>query len=67
MNETDVNAYMAFRECITTKKCSECPWEGNCLTLKNRKVSIPIDLALAVQRQMTNLIMYYEDKEGIDR
>lgn len=39
--------FEAFRNCITKPKCKDCPWE-QCEQLGNRKVEIPIDLALDV-------------------
>lgn len=44
----------AFRNCITEPKCRNCPWE-QCNTIKNKKVEIPIDLALEVN----NLLFDY--------
>ncbi len=43
----------AFRNCITDPKCKNCPWE-QCDTLKNKKVEIPVDLALEVNNLLFN-------------
>ena len=37
----------AFRNCITEPKCKDCPWES-CEQFDQRKVKIPVDLALDV-------------------
>jgi hypothetical protein len=42
----------AFRNCITDPKCKNCPWV-NCDTLKNKKVEIPVDLALEVNNLLS--------------
>ena len=54
----------AFRNCITEPKCRNCPWES-CEEFNNKKVEIPLDLALAVERRLVELTLYYEDNEGI--
>ena len=41
----------AFRNCITEPKCRNCPWT-ECKELKIRKVGIPVELALAVMREL---------------
>lgn len=48
MTEND-RVFDAFKSCITEPKCKDCPWT-ECDKLKNRRVEIPIDLALAVMR-----------------
>ena len=50
MTEND-RVFDAFRNCITEPKCKDCPWT-ECDKLKNRRVEIPIDLALAVMRML---------------
>ena len=50
MNERD-RVMNAFRNCITEPKCKNCPWD-ECEALGNRKVEIPLDLALAVMREL---------------
>ena len=50
MTEQD-RVFDAFRNCITEPKCKDCPWT-ECDKLKNRRVEIPIDLALAVMRRL---------------
>ena len=50
MTEND-RVFDAFRNCITEPKCKNCPWT-ECDKLKNRRVEIPIDLALAVMRML---------------
>lgn len=45
----------AFRNCITEPKCRDCPWT-QCNTLYNKKVEIPIDLALEVLNLLKELI-----------
>ena len=50
MTEQD-RVFDAFRNCITEPKCKDCPWT-ECDKLKNRRVEIPIDLALAVMRML---------------
>ena len=54
----------AFRNCISEPKCKDCPWK-ECEELGNRKIEIPADLALAVERMLVELILYKEDKEEI--
>ena len=39
--------FESFRNCVSSKKCDGCKWKA-CKLLKNQRVSIPIDLALAV-------------------
>ena len=48
MTELD-RVFDAFRNCISEPKCKNCPWT-ECDKLKERRVEIPIDLALAVMR-----------------
>jgi len=50
MNDRD-RIIDAFRNCITEPKCKDCPWD-ECAMLNNRCVEIPIDLALAVMREL---------------
>lgn len=54
----------AFRNCISEPKCKDCPWK-ECEELGNRKIEIPADLALAVERMLVELILYKKDKEKI--
>ncbi len=44
----------AFRACISEPQCRDCPWK-ECEELPNRKVEIPVDLALAVMRMLTGM------------
>lgn len=37
----------AFQSCISEPKCRDCPWK-ECKELDNRKIEIPVDLALAI-------------------
>ena len=58
--ETDVLEYQekvldAFRNCITEPKCKDCPWES-CEEFGNKKVYIPVDLALAVDRILAEIV-----------
>ena len=39
----------AFRNCISEPQCRDCPWK-ECEEMGNRKIEIPVDLALAVDR-----------------
>ena len=43
----------AFWNCISEPKCHECPWK-ECEELNNRKIEIPVDLALAVDRLLVS-------------
>ena len=56
----------AFRNCITDPKCKNCPWE-NCDTLKNKKVEIPVDLALEVNNLLFNQQRVMEPIEPVYR
>lgn len=38
----------AFENCTTVPKCRDCPWES-CESLKIPRITIPLDLALAVK------------------
>jgi len=48
--------FEAFRFCVTKPDCAKCPWHDKCEKLKNRHVSIPTDLALAVLRELAGLL-----------
>ena len=61
----------AFRNCITEHKCKDCLW-AECDEVYNRRIEIPVDLALAVMRMLTidaisvewlenHKMKYYED------
>ena len=54
----------AFRNCISEPKCRDCPWT-ECEDLDNKKVKIPADLALAVNRLLTSLLK--DQKPETDR
>ena len=67
MNEHD-RVLDAFRNCITEPKCKDCPWD-ECDTLNNRCAEIPIDLALAVMRELVAQeprVMTLEEAQGED-
>ena len=58
----------AFRNCISEPKCKDCPWEA-CEEFNNKKVSIPADLALAVDRMLVELLKTKDqivDMETVD-
>ena len=47
--------FNAFRNCISEPKCKDCPWT-ECMGLNNRKVEIPVDLALSVDALLAELL-----------
>ena len=49
-------AFDAFRFCVTKPDCGKCPWHDKCYRNGNRHVSIPTDLALAVIRELAELL-----------
>ena len=49
----------AFRNCITEPKCRDCPWE-ECEKFENKKVKIPVDLALSVDALLAELLKKQE-------
>lgn len=58
--------FQTFRYCISDQKCKGCPKENSCMiNKKDQAIVIPKELALDVLNKMKELILYYENKEGI--
>lgn len=53
----------AWRNCITEPKCKDCPWEA-CEQFNNKKVEIPVDLALEVNNLLQRVRTAEAEMEG---
>ena len=53
----------ALENCTASEKCRDCPWES-CESMKIPRITIPLDLALAVKAVLQLYMSMADDKGG---